>query len=57
MEYSKNGNWQIKHKENDNIGRLKFEGKLVNDHKETVDIFNKPFISVSENIVTKKQPQ
>jgi len=37
----------------DNIGRLKFEGKLVNDHKEIADIFNKHFMSVAENIVTK----
>ena len=37
----------------DHIGRLKFEGKLVNDHKELADIFNINFISVTENIVTK----
>ena len=37
----------------DNIGRLKFVGKLVNNHKELVDILNIHFISVAENIVTK----
>jgi hypothetical protein len=31
MGYSKNGNWQNKHppQKNDNLGRLKFEGKLT----------------------------
>jgi hypothetical protein len=54
MGYSKNGNWQNKHtQKNENIGRLKFEGKLINDHKEIADIFNKHFISVAKNIITK----
>jgi len=44
---------KINTKKKDNIGRLKFEGKLVNDHKEIAGIFKKHFISVAENIVTK----
>jgi len=32
---------------------LKFEGKLTNDHKEIADTFNKHFISVAGNIITK----
>jgi len=53
MGYSENGNWQNKHKKNDDIGRMKFEDKLVNDPKDIANIFNKHFISVSENTVTK----
>jgi hypothetical protein len=48
METSK-----ITMKEKDNIDSLKFEGKLVNDHKEIADTFNNHFTSVAENIVTK----
>jgi hypothetical protein len=47
MGYSKNGNWQNKHIKNDNIDSLKFEGKLVNNHKEIAGTFNKHFIPVS----------
>jgi len=53
MGCSKKGNWKNKHQKSDNIGRLKFEGKLTNDHKETADTFNKFFISVAKNIITK----
>jgi hypothetical protein len=44
---------KITTKEKDNIDSLKFEGKLVNDHKEIADTFHNHFISVEENIVTK----
>jgi hypothetical protein len=44
---------KITTKEKDNTDSLKFEGKLVNDHKEIADTFNNHFISVAENIVTK----
>jgi hypothetical protein len=44
---------KINTQENDNIDALKFEGKIVNDYKETADTLNKHFISVAENIVTK----
>jgi hypothetical protein len=54
MGYSKNGNWHNKHNnKNYNIGGLKFEGKLTKDEKEIADTFNKPFISVAKNIITK----
>ena len=42
------------HTQNYNIGRLKFEDKLTNDHKNIVYAFNQHFISVAENITKKK---
>lgn len=44
---------KINTQKNDNIGRLKFESKLTNDHKEIADAFNKQFLSVTKNIITK----
>ena len=32
---------------------MKFEVKIINDHKGIADTFNKHFISVAKNIITK----
>jgi hypothetical protein len=54
MEYSKNGNWQKEHKITDKIlDTINFEGKLISDQNEIMETFNKYFISVAENIITK----
>jgi hypothetical protein len=38
---------------NDKIDKLNFEGKLISDHNEIIETFNKHFVSVAENIITK----
>jgi hypothetical protein len=53
MEYSKNGNWQKEHKIVDKTDTINFEGKLISSQNEIMETFNKHFISVAENIITK----
>ena len=38
---------------NENMCRLNIDGKLTSNHQETVDTFNKHFLSVAESINTK----
>jgi hypothetical protein len=38
---------------NDKIDILNFEGKLISDQNDIIKTFNKHFISVAENIITK----
>jgi hypothetical protein len=50
MEYIKNGNWQKEHKI---VDTLTLKGKLISNQNEIIETFNKHFISVAENIITK----
>ena len=40
---------------NENICRLNIDGKLTSNHQETVDTFNKHFLSGAKSINTKKK--
>jgi len=42
---------------NENICRFNIDGKLTSNHQETVDTFNKHFLSEAKSITTPKKNQ